>query len=276
MSRKPMKNEALIINLHLLDACNYRCGHCFAHFGMPKVLPLEQWKRVIDNIISTTNVKRFNLAGGEPLLYPELDRLIQYIASKNIEASIITNGLLLNKKRVHSFSGMVSMIGMSIDSLNDTTLREMGRCTSKNEVLGQERCIALCKSIKANGIKLKINTLVSNLNKDEDFHSFLKEAQPDRWKILKMKHFENSFYDNKTLIPSDFEYEAFVARHGDIPHIAERKMKSAYIMVDAYGNLVDTGTEDNTVAASLLENDFAESFSRLYFDYDVYSERYAA
>ncbi|GHU15821.1 radical SAM protein [Spirochaetia bacterium] len=271
-----MKNEPLIINLHLLDACNYRCGHCFAHFNMPKVLPFEQWQRVIDNIISHTNVKRFNLAGGEPLLYRELDQLIQYIASKNIETSLITNGFLLDENRVRSFAGMVSMIGLSIDSLEDETLKQIGRCTPNNKILDRSRCATVCKSIKANGIKLKINTLVSNLNKNEDFHSFIREVQPDRWKILKMKHFENSMYDNKMLIPGDFDYEAFVAKHSDIPHIAEREMKSAYIMVDAWGNLVDTGTENNTTAASLLEKDFAESFSRLYFDYAVYLKRYAA
>ncbi|WP_010260650.1 viperin family antiviral radical SAM protein [Treponema primitia] len=271
-----MGNKASIINLHLLDACNYRCGHCFAHFNMPKVLPLEQWKRVIDNIIANSDVKRFNLAGGEPLLYPEIDNLIRYIASKHIETSIITNGLLLNENRINFFSGMVSMVGISIDSLNDETLRRIGRCTYKDELLNHSHCVSICKSIKTHDIKLKINTLVSTLNKNEDFHSFIKEVQPDRWKILKMKHFENAQYNNKIFIPNNYDYESFVARHSDMPLIAEREMKNAYIMVDAWGNLVDTGTENNAIVASLLEIDFAESFSRLNFNYDVYNQRYVA
>ena len=65
-----MKNEVpadgLVVNLHFTDACNYRCKFCFARFGVTP-LSLEDWKRIVDNILHDTNVRRFNLAGGEPL-----------------------------------------------------------------------------------------------------------------------------------------------------------------------------------------------------------------
>jgi hypothetical protein len=65
----------MVVNLHLLDACDYRCAHCFAHFGANKTLRCEQWKTIVDNILNGMAVERFNLADGEPLLYTVVSKL---------------------------------------------------------------------------------------------------------------------------------------------------------------------------------------------------------
>jgi radical S-adenosyl methionine domain-containing protein 2 len=121
---------------------------------------------------------------------------------------------------------------------------------------------------------LKINSVISRLNYSEDFTAFIRAAAPDRWKLLKMKTFQNSHFDNSPLEISDARFNAFVLRHRAVPHIVERIMTNAYIMVDAFGNLVDTGSYDNAPVANLLCESFSKSFSRLNFDYDTYQARY--
>ena len=39
------------INIHVLEACNFRCRQCFSKFGTKKLLPVEGWKKIIDNCI---------------------------------------------------------------------------------------------------------------------------------------------------------------------------------------------------------------------------------
>src|SRR5574344_1928299 len=88
------------INLHLLEPCNYNCKYCFAHFNSKTILTIQSWKKIIDNCIKNDiyPVNYFNLAGGEPLLYQNIDSIIKYIAlEKNKKVSIITNGFLLNE-----------------------------------------------------------------------------------------------------------------------------------------------------------------------------------
>ena len=70
------------INIHVLEACNFRCRQCFFKFGTKKLLPVEDWKKIIDNCIAGANVTEFNIAGGEPMLYPGLVELVQYIRDK--------------------------------------------------------------------------------------------------------------------------------------------------------------------------------------------------
>lgn len=270
-------NENMVINLHITDACNFKCKHCFAHFGAKRNLSVKEWKSIVDNMLENCNVRRFNLAGGEPLLYGNILELSDYIRSKGSEVSIITNGINLSEKKIDQFMQYgISMIGLSIDSANPKTLRQLGRNTASGNILEPERCVSLCRYIKGKGITLKINTVVSLLNYAEDLNSFIRKASPDRWKILKMKKLENCLFDNTALLISDIQFDNFVNCHKKIPSIVERSMANTYIMVDAFGNLVDTGSSKNTPVANLLKTGFNEAFAWLNFDYEKYRVRYAA
>jgi radical S-adenosyl methionine domain-containing protein 2 len=267
----------MIINLHLLDACDFRCAHCFAHFGARKTLPRKDWQSIVDNILDSINVERFNLAGGEPLLYGGLAELAEYIRSKGKAVSIITNGHSLSRQKIDILSECgVSMIGLSIDSPNASTLRKLGRCTASGNILEPDRCVDLCRHIRARGMSLKINSVISQLNLTEDFSSFIRAALPCRWKLLKIKEFKNDFFNNTPLLINDPQFDNFILRHRSIPHVVERTMANAYIMVDAFGNLVDNGSNDNTPVADLLNVSFRDAFMRLKFDYNTYDARYAA
>jgi radical S-adenosyl methionine domain-containing protein 2 len=263
-----------VVNLHLLENCNYHCKHCFAHFGSEKMLSVQDWKQIIDNITEKSPISRFNLAGGEPLLYQGLDELIEYINTKDILVSLITNGYLLSDEHIRNLKGKVSMVGLSIDALQPKLLQEIGRCTKTQEVLALDRCLALCKTIKENNMQLKINTVVSNLNQHEDFTGFMRIVCPSRWKILKMKRFSYNYFDNSELEITDDVFNRFCSINNPIPHIAEGSLKNTYIMVDSGGKLVDNSIEAYTVIADLLREDFFTGFNTMCFDAALYKARY--
>lgn len=267
----------MVINLHLTDVCNFNCKHCFAHFGAIQNLSVKEWKTIVDNTLENCNVRRFNLAGGEPLLYGDIIELSDYIRSKGSDVSIITNGFNLSEKKIDRLTQCgISMIGLSIDSANSQTLRQLGRNTASGNILEPERCVNLCRYIRRKGISLKINTVVSLLNYTEDLNSFIREVSPDRWKILRIKKMENCHFDNTNFLINDAQFESFVNCHNKVPHIAERNMANTYIMVDAFGNLIDTGSSKNTPVANLLYTSFNEAFTKMNFDYENYKVRYAA
>jgi len=269
-------DDKLIVNLHLADTCNFQCVHCFAHFGAKQDLSVNEWKKIIDNALENGNIRRFNLAGGEPLLYSGIFEVSDYIRSKGCEVSVITNGFTLSEQKIDRLEECgVSMIGLSIDSANPQTLAKLGRKTKTGHILDPMRCIKLCRRIREKRITLKVNTVVSKINYTEDMNSFIKEVSPDRWKLLKIKKFQNCNFDNTSLLISDAEFDMFSKRHREIPRIIERDMANTYIMVDAFGNLIDTGSNNNTPVANLLTVNFKKAFSLLNFNYDSYRERYA-
>jgi pyruvate-formate lyase-activating enzyme len=57
---------------------------------------LEALKEEVDFFIQWRNPDNFSIAGGEPLIYPQIVELVEYIARKGIKPVILTNAYALN------------------------------------------------------------------------------------------------------------------------------------------------------------------------------------
>lgn len=197
------------INLHILEACNFRCRQCFSKFGKEKLLPVKDWEKIVDNCIAGADVAEFNIAGGEPMLYPGLVELVKYIRDKGVKVSLITNGSLMNEEWIKNYAVMYETIGFSVDSINDETNRKIGRCDRNGKTIPAGRVVELCGLIRkyVPGCRIKINTVVSALNKDEIMFDFIYEIAADRWKILRMKPFQYGNFSNLDIQVSDEGFE---------------------------------------------------------------------
>lgn len=289
--------EKYKINLHILEACNFRCRQCFSKFGTEKLLPVEDWKKIIDNCIAGADVTEFNIAGGEPMLYPGLTELVKYIRSKGVKASLITNGSLMDEEWIKNYSGLYETIGFSVDSLDDETNRKIGRCDRSGKTMPSGRIVELCGLIRkyAPGCRIKINTVVSALNKDEAMSDFIDEIAADRWKILRMKPFQYGSFSNLDIQVSDEEFEEFVERNREKNRekdkedgkeagvetarrevVVEPDMKASYVLIDSNGCLLDNAVDEITPVAvcDCLREDFADGLRRLTLDMEKYEARY--
>ena len=87
-------NDNPIAWLEVTDICNIHCEGCYRqHLTGHK--PLEQMKEEVDFFCQWRNPDNFSLAGGEPLIHPEILDLVAYIASKGIKPVILTNAKAL-------------------------------------------------------------------------------------------------------------------------------------------------------------------------------------
>ena len=262
------------INLHFTDFCNFHCKHCFVKKENCE-LSFDELKVAVDKIYKYFNdneIKgRINLAGGEPLMSRNIDRLIDYIASKGIEVSIITNGYYLDDSFIERHENQISTIGISVDSLDYDTNVSIGRCFKAN-TLSKEQLIHICNSIKKAGIKLKINTCLSKLNIDEDFNSFINEIKPDRYKILQM-HCDDNDIRNKNNMVNKEEAKAFLSKI-KFDHIYESsdEMKNSYIIIDSQGNISRNNAHISNI--SIFDYDLEEAINLLNIDYTNYIKRY--
>ena len=280
-----------------LIAEQFTCRQCFSKFGTEKLLPVEDWKKIIDNCIAGADVTEFNIAGGEPMLYPGLTELVKYIRSKGVKASLITNGSLMDEEWIKNYSGLYETIGFSVDSLDDETNRKIGRCDRSGKTMPSGRIVELCGLIRkyAPGCRIKINTVVSALNKDEAMSDFIDEIAADRWKILRMKPFQYGSFSNLDIQVSDEEFEEFVERNREKNRekdkedgkeagvetarrevVVEPDMKASYVLIDSNGCLLDNAVDEITPVAvcDCLREDFAEGLRRLTLDMEKYEARY--
>ncbi len=285
------------VNLHLIESCNYRCRHCFAHFDKHNVLEPETWKTIIYNSVASGKVDSFNFAGGEPLLYPHLTSLAEYAKSLSCKCSVITNGSRINEEWIKNNASLFSTIGFSLDSFSPDILRKIGRCDKSGEVLGLDRIKEIFTLIKEYNpeIKIKVNTVVSAINKDENLGELIKkhDLPVDRWKILRMARFENECFSNTDITVTDDEYAEYISRNlaafgidaisnnvlyntdTGMEIVCESNLNGTYIMIDAGGYLVDDTKNSSYVRViNCSDTPFSEGIKRLTFDSEIYEARY--
>ena len=83
--------------------CNLSCTYCNEFDDFSKPVPVAEMLRRID-LLADLGTSIIAFSGGEPLLHPELDDLIVRIRARGAIAGMITNGFLLNAKRIQQLN----------------------------------------------------------------------------------------------------------------------------------------------------------------------------
>ena len=81
--------------------CNLNCYGCYRKNIKNSHKPFEQVKHELDVFQSLRKTDCISIAGGDPLLYPDIVKLIAEIKSRGIKPIINTNGIALTKELLH-------------------------------------------------------------------------------------------------------------------------------------------------------------------------------
>jgi MoaA/NifB/PqqE/SkfB family radical SAM enzyme len=93
-------NDNPIAWIEVTDICNIHCEGCYRQY-MTGHKSLEQLKEEVLFFIKWRNPDNFSIAGGEPLIYPHIIELVEFIAQQGVKPVILTNGLALNPELLH-------------------------------------------------------------------------------------------------------------------------------------------------------------------------------
>lgn len=96
-----MKGQPVVCEISLAEHCNLNCYGCdhFAPLAEPEFADLAETERDLTRLgeLLGHRMKEFYLAGGEPLLHPEIIKFMEVArrAFPNSKVGIVTNGILL-------------------------------------------------------------------------------------------------------------------------------------------------------------------------------------
>ena len=119
--------------------CNLDCAYCNEYDKVSQPVPFEVMLRRIDRLaeLGTTII---TLSGGEPMLHPDLDAMIQRIRKRGAIATLITNGYMLTRDRIQRLnrSGLDYM-QISIDNVrpDETSKKSLKVLDRKLEALAE-------------------------------------------------------------------------------------------------------------------------------------------
>ncbi|GHV95386.1 radical SAM protein [Spirochaetia bacterium] len=166
------KNLALVY-FKLTPACNLRCVMCgqYGDKGImkdcaaeetKKILPLETWKKFIDEIAPQRPVTY--IWGGEPFLYPDLLPLARYMVQKGLYVSVNTNGTLMERYAEDIVRDKWSTIFVSLDAFRDVNDAMRGKGSYDKVIAGFKAINREKQKQKSNYPILGIVTVVTNRN----------------------------------------------------------------------------------------------------------------
>lgn len=104
--------------------CNFDCKMCYVHLDTEQlnnqsILSVETWKSLMFQAWEAGMVS-VNLTGGECLAYPGFEELFVYLHSLGCEVAVLTNGYLLDEKKIRFFKiHMPSRIHITLYGWNE-------------------------------------------------------------------------------------------------------------------------------------------------------------
>lgn len=127
----PKARKPFMLKFENSTLCNLKCTMCPLNNGLKRktgLLNFEKFKKIYDEV----NPPYLNLTGiGEPLLNPDIFRMIKYGQSKGSLVKIDTNGTLLTeeniKKLIHAEPTFVSVSIDSVDKMSYEKIRKGAR-----------------------------------------------------------------------------------------------------------------------------------------------------
>lgn len=168
-------------NWHLTDRCNYSCKFCFMDKLVGHEADIDSGREIILRL-KEFGITKLNFVGGEPLLHPYLKEFATFSKENGLTVSIVSNGYFLTEDTLRGLKPIVDWIGISIDSAKEDVEAWLGRGAGKHVQNSKQ----VCREIRNNGIKLKINTVVTKLNYSEDLRALISDLRPQRWKVFQM------------------------------------------------------------------------------------------
>lgn len=273
------------VNYHLWQPCNMRCRYCFATFEdvaailrkghLPRECSLELVR------LLARSFEKLTFAGGEPLLCPWLTELVQAAHAERTVTMLVTNASRLTPEVLERLQGHLDWVALSIDSASEATHLRLGRAVEGRRPLSLQDYGEKASCVRAAGIRLKLNTVVTSLNAAEDLAPLVRALRPERWKILRVLPVEGQ-NDGRVepLLCSDADFQAFTERHR---HLASEgvglaiedneDMRGSYAMVDPAGRFFDNTRGHHHYSRSILEAGLRGAWAQIHFSPERFEQR---
>lgn len=165
LQKIPDFNAPFEVTLHVTNACNLACKHCYARSGspLPDELTTEEIMDLIDQM-STLRVFYTEVTGGEPLLRKDILEILSYLRDKGFKILFDTNALLVTQKIAKRLKELECIVSVSLDGLAGTHDKIRG-----NQGIFSETIKGIKKLVDAHN-NVQVNFTLTKINRKEISH----------------------------------------------------------------------------------------------------------
>lgn len=119
--------------------CNLACTYCNEYDNFSPPVPIEEVCRRIDKL-AELGTSIITISGGEPLMHPEIERIVARIRHHRMIAGLITNGYLLMPRKIEALNDAgLQHLQISIDNVepDEVSVKSLKVLRKKLEFLAE-------------------------------------------------------------------------------------------------------------------------------------------
>ncbi|HEX4351478.1 MAG TPA: radical SAM protein [Polyangiales bacterium] len=110
-------DRPLLVHIVPMRRCNLACAYCNEYDDHSDPVPTEEMFRRVDKL-AELGTAVVTISGGEPLLHPDLDKIIARIKQNGMVCTLITNGYLLVPEQIRALNAAkLDRLQISIDNV---------------------------------------------------------------------------------------------------------------------------------------------------------------
>ncbi|MGD0533953.1 MAG: GTP 3',8-cyclase MoaA [Methanoregula sp.] len=190
------------LRISLTSRCNLSCIYCHAEGEKNPESEMSADEIIaIMEIAAKFGIKSIKFTGGEPLIRPDILKIIRAVP-KGIECSITTNGILLAEMAADLKAAGLRRVNVSLDSLNPKTYKQITGNDRLSEVLAG---IDAALNVGLTPVKLNMVVLLGiNDQELDDFLAFVRGNRNLVLQLIELMHFNNcEYHGDLTGVESD-------------------------------------------------------------------------
>lgn len=104
------------VQMELTTACNLKCYYCYRSSGRSEILQPVETDQLLLKLeeLADFGLASIEITGGEPLLHPDFIKIISLCYEKFVLIGLLTNGTLLNEKKIKEIEPFKDKIVISV------------------------------------------------------------------------------------------------------------------------------------------------------------------
>lgn len=106
------------VNIEITNICNLRCSFCPEVMRPKQMMTLQLFKKIIPVVTPLTDQVCLHLMG-EPLAHPQFEEFIKVCEEHHTPIFLVSNGVLLERKKEFLFSKAIRQVNFSLHSFLD-------------------------------------------------------------------------------------------------------------------------------------------------------------
>lgn len=158
----------LSVQMNILNICTSRCKSCRKYTWPNDKLSLDDICNTLKVLKEKFGLQTVVFSGGDPILYLQFDKVIEFCVNEDISFSLITTLITSNKNLVEMIAKYAYRIHCSIDSTNISRYKVIRGVDGLKAAFFNIKTINTIRK-KENKIPIRISSTISKMNYDETY-----------------------------------------------------------------------------------------------------------